>query len=81
MGILSTDSSSSGPELSEGESSSSSPDTETASEPELPKPKPTKPTNQCGHPRKPHIIKEKVYKIWRGWCMTWRWAVNNLQDS
>ena len=60
MGILST------------YSSSSLLDTEPASESELPKPKPTKPTTHHGCPTKPHIIKEKVYKIRRGRCMTWR---------
>ena len=66
MGILSTDSSSSGPESSEGESSSSLLDTEPASEPELPKPKPTKPTTWRGHPRKPCVIKENTYTKYGG---------------
>ena len=74
MGLVETESSkssSSGLEP-DGESSSSDVlDTEPASEPEVPKPKPK---HHCGHPRKPHIIKEKVYKIWRGQYMTWRWC-------
>ena len=79
MGILSTEpSESSSSSGSESESSEHEPsssellsDTEPASEPEVQK---HKPKTHPGHPRKPHIIKEKVYKIWRGWHMTWRWC-------
>ena len=72
LGLVETESSkssSSGLE-SDGELSSSNVlDTEPASEPEVPKPKP----KHCHvHPRNPHIIKEKVHKIQRGWCTTWR---------
>ena len=66
MGILSSESSESSSsgsesESSEGESSSSELlwYTEPASEPVVPKPKPK---IHHGHPRKPHIIKEKVSK-------------------
>ena len=77
MGLLSTESLSSGSdsESSEVESSLSELllDTVPASEePELPEVPESKPKPWCGNPRKPCIAKDKVYKIQRGTCMTWR---------
>ena len=80
MGILSTESSESSSsesesESSEGESSSSEllsytePESEEPALPKVPNPKSQ---TCCGCPRKPHIIKEKVYKIQRGTGMTLR---------
>ena len=70
MGLVVTESSqSSSSSESEPEPELSSFDgQQPASEPEVPKPKP----KHHGHPRKPRIIKEKVYKICRGTRMTWR---------
>ena len=76
MGILSTESSESSSSGSESKSSECEPslselllDTRPASEPEVQKPKPK---THHGCLRKPRIIKEKVYKIQRGQCTTWR---------
>ena len=71
MGLIATKSSQSSSSESEPEPELSSSDgQQPTSEPEVPKPKP----KHRGSPRKPHIIKEKVYKIHRGTHMTWRWC-------
>ena len=69
MELVKTESSKSSPSGSEPEAELSSSDGQPASEPEARKPKPK---YHSAHPRKPCIIKEKVYKMWRGTRMAWR---------
>ena len=59
MGLVETESSKSSSSGSEPEAELSSSDGQPTIESEVPKPKPK---HHSGHPRKPHIIKEKVYK-------------------